>query len=1191
MTTQTVSQPTATPETSDLAPQDFVPKPLLIRIDDPTDEEMAREVLDSLAGLIESIPLPPKAHVARQIGLAAFRWIVNITMPAGEMPTMSEKITAIVEKVIREALQEQEDFNYRIKLDSFNQWYKHNYRLMRDTRSLNRETLFESLHTEMPALSEASIYFQEKDDGDDEDARRKRCIFLYMYAQTMRLICYKELFMLSMPSLFDAPGRPTDIDTHMESYRRAMFDVVSSTYDHWSYMKETYGIYTWFLDQKEMVQMGEAFERAYASQAESVVPLPMVELGLQNEHVGQEKYKPLRSLSWRNPYDAVTDLSMGFFHVEQHGIKSRYPQKALIRSRIYEKRGDTRLGQPVFCELQAYGYELQLEQSEGTVLLPSTEGGEHDVIKGDPIPGNPGQFYNGMYRRYVTADNQGEKPDLVMESHDQAVMILTTTGSGDTKILSSMSLSVESPMEFAKEVILSVAKFRANRVALEADRETVINWEQHNLAPPMGSNRNPHESVTLNGGVVVMDKNAVLPFIVADVKIKSVVLTSMAKANERLNVSIFMDYTPPDGTQRTLAESHYQSPSAIRGINIPDIPLTGCSVSKQPVETNGVISVRVTASHPLVLDYADLDLQTVAMRKARVEPLPLPAPASKPEKIASRPEPSEVDNDDVKGLLQFLADLITAMPVSPKNEAVKGHGLSAFRWMVDVLIPDSEGPDILAIVHEVCETVMRERLGELNDRGYRRKLEVYAQWFYTDYELIRSIDPENKRRLTTNLSQNINQLIAAALYYSSEGTPGDKDDAHRKGCIFLYMYTQAMRLVSDRELYMVSMPDAFEEYDGFNLDRLAHQDTYRRYMLDTIIETVNHWTIMKSLYGDEEWFKDQEELEALAAAFISAHSNMAEAVLPQAMCQYGRDDVTMTPDAITAGEPFQWKGHMDLVSGPILDFFHIESHGITPRYPGLYVLKASMTETLDTNLVEQYKAYIQSGDTTWDNREITENDDKGTRTCFITQEAPVELDGSQTVELMLSPVDNPKARLESIYFSLESEAGFEERIVSGIAKFQSQHVRLQPETELTVSSWEKNNLSVPSGSRRTPYVHVCVVGGLAVVNRMQIFDFVAADCKVSAIHSGDMDSPLRLKLTIEHDLYGYDYWEVLTSKELVTKEPMREINPSLLPVVGCARKLWNPLENGKIRVKLESSHEIDLAFVNLDLMPTVEYNP
>jgi len=54
---------------------------------------------------------------------------------------------------------------------------------------------------------------------------------------------------------------------------------------------------------------------------------------------------------------------------------------------------------------------------------------------------------------------------------------------------------------------------------------------------------------------------------------------------------------------------------------------------------------------------------------------------------------------------------------------------------------------------------------------------------------------------------------------------------------------------------------------------------------------------------------------------------------------------------------------------------------------------------------------------------------------------------------------------------------------------------------------------------------------------------------------------------------------------------MRELNPSLLPVVGCARERWNPLENAKIRVKLESSHEIDLAFVNLDLMPTVEYNP
>jgi len=639
----------------------------------------------------------------------------------------------------------------------------------------------------------------------------------------------------------------------------------------------------------------------------------------------------------------------------------------------------------------------------------------------------------------------------------------------------------------------------------------------------MGSNRNPHESVTLNGGVVVMDKNAVLPFIVADVKIKSVLLTSMAKADEPLKVSVYLDYTPPGAARRTLAEAHYQSPAAIRGLNIPDIPLTGCSVSQQPVETNGVVSVRVTSSHPLILDYADLDLQTVAQRKAKADHLPLPAPAPRPKMMPPRPVPSEVENDDVKGLLNFLADLIAAMPVDPKNETVKGHGLTAFRWMVDVLIPESEGPDILAIVHEVCETVMRERLGEFNDRGYRRKLEVYAQWFYTDYELIRSIAPEDKERLTTNLSQNVNQLIAAALYYSSEDTPGDEDDAHRKGCIFLYMYTQAMRLVSDRELYMVSMPDAFEEYDGFNLDRLSHHDIYRRYMLDTITETVNHWTIMKSLYGDEEWFKDQEEMETLAAAFISAHNNLAKAVLPQAMCQYGRDDVVMTPDAVIAGKPFRWKGHMDLVSGPILDFFHIEGHGITPRYPGRYTLKASITEKQDAHLIEQYDFHLRSGETLWNNREIIQDDDKGTRTCFITQEDPVELDGSQTVGVMLSPVDNPKARLETIHLSLESEAGFEERIVAGIAKFRSEDVRLDVDTELTVASWEKNNLSVPSGSRRTPYKHVCVVGGLAVVNRMQLFDFVAADCKVSAIHSGDMDSPLRLKLTIEHDLYGFDY--------------------------------------------------------------------
>jgi len=258
MTSQTQSQPTLPLETSALAAQDCVPKSLLIRADDSTDEEMAREVLDSLAGFIESISLPPKAHVARQIGLTAYRWIVNIVLPAGEMPTMSEKITEVVEKVIREGLQEQEDLNYRIKLDSFNQWYKHNYRLMRDTRSLNRDTLFESLHTEMPTLSEASIYYQEKDDGEDEDARRKRCIYLYMYTQTMRLICYKELFMLSMPSLFDEPGRPTDIDTHMESYRRAMFDVVSATFEHWTYMKGKYGNHTWFLDQEEMVNIGNA---------------------------------------------------------------------------------------------------------------------------------------------------------------------------------------------------------------------------------------------------------------------------------------------------------------------------------------------------------------------------------------------------------------------------------------------------------------------------------------------------------------------------------------------------------------------------------------------------------------------------------------------------------------------------------------------------------------------------------------------------------------------------------------------------------------------------------------------------------------------------------------------------------------------------------------------------------------------
>lgn len=246
-----------------------------------------------------------------------------------------EEIRKIVEKEVKDALNSQNQEQYSLKISSFETWFLEVYKPMRESGIIDADKLADSLNGQIEDnLIPAQVFFRDSSPNDPD--RPKDCIGLYLYAMVLRVLCYQELFALSVPNPQedDLPDK-TDPVLRRNLYSTLIQNVVDQAHNHYDELEED--IYPYLFDMPILQLLVDNLELyhqfIHADDGQSLYPACY---GLIKEQMDEGSEKPGKVQTWDRIKDTSNCASHRHFSYSENGIQVNIPGNYIVRAYIQE---------------------------------------------------------------------------------------------------------------------------------------------------------------------------------------------------------------------------------------------------------------------------------------------------------------------------------------------------------------------------------------------------------------------------------------------------------------------------------------------------------------------------------------------------------------------------------------------------------------------------------------------------------------------------------------------------------------------------------------------------------------------------------------------------------------------------------------------------------------------------------------